>query len=114
MRLYSSSLNPSSLKTQQPSRIKLAQGERQHCIGRLRLSITDAAPPVPLPPQYPVQAGSALIKGTIPPTGGGILVLWGGKNLDLLAASLAGKAGLLRFCLVRPGQLEGQLAGLAF
>ena len=114
MRLYSSSRSPSSLRTQQPSRIRLAQGERQHSLGRLRLSLTDAAPPISLPPQYPVQADSALVKGTVPTTGGGILVLWGGRNLDLIAARLGGKPASPRLGVVGPGQLAGQLAGLAF
>ena len=71
--------------------VKLGQGERQHCIGRFRISVTDATPPVPLPFMYPGQATSAVIQATIPPTGGGTLVLWGGRNLDLLAAKLDGK-----------------------
>ncbi len=75
--------------------VKLVQGERQHCIGRFRLSVTDAAPPVPLPLAHPGQASSGVVQGTIPPTGGGTLVLWGGKNLDLVAAKIDGK---LRQC----------------
>jgi hypothetical protein len=71
--------------------VKLAQGERQHGIGRFRLSVTDTAPPVSLPFVHPSQARSAIIQGTIPPTGGGTLVLWGGKNLDLKAATIDGK-----------------------
>ena len=75
--------------------VKLGQGERQHCIGRFRISVTDATPPVPLPFVYPGQVTTAVIQATIPPTGGGTLVLWGGKNLDLVATKLDGK---LRQC----------------
>ena len=70
--------------------VKLTQGERQHCLGRFRLSVTDAAPPVPLPFVHPGQAKAAVIKAAIPPTRGGTLVFWGGKNLDLASATIDG------------------------
>ncbi len=70
---------------------KLGQGERQHCLGRFRISVTDAAPPVPLPFMHAGQARSAIIQGTLPATGGGTLVFWGGKHLDLASARIDGK-----------------------
>jgi hypothetical protein len=52
--------------------VRLDHADRQHSIGRLRLSVTTATPPIPVP-----RSGSSfLVRGTIPPTKtGGVLAL---------------------------------------
>jgi hypothetical protein len=53
---------------------RLDQGDRQHTLGRLRLSVTTAKPPLPAPKGYGPQP--VLVEGRAPATAsGGLLVI---------------------------------------
>jgi len=67
---------------------RFAQGDREHSIGRLRLSVTAAKPPLTLP----AGNGGTLFRCELPPCSrGGILVLIGRKGAREPKAKLAGQ-----------------------
>ena len=69
---------------------KLTQGQRQHALGRLRLSVSGEASPG-LPAAY-ANAGT-VVQAQLPASRtGGILLLTGGKETAIVNASLAGRA----------------------
>jgi hypothetical protein len=52
----------------------MRHGEREHNLGRFRLAVTSARPPVPLPKGY--GPTTAVVRGNAPPTpSGGLLVV---------------------------------------
>ena len=76
--------------------IRLRQGLRGHSLGRFRLSVTTARPPVPLPAGFGGSKSRKLTARLPATAGGGLLVVAGGKRLVVSGAHLAGRPVAVR------------------
>jgi hypothetical protein len=81
----------------------LQHGPREHNIGRLRLSVTTARPPIPLPKGY--GSKTFLVKGQAPPSRtGGLLVVTAEMRRDSKPAAVHNVGA----CFTAQGKLGGQ------